>query len=83
MEIRIKHIGSTSGKTSNELLNRKYEGDFGSIFKELCSLCDWSIETICIDGSYRLNYLKSNDINDIEKLDYKLDGFTHILRFYK
>ena len=44
--------------------------------------CDWSIESDFEDTSYRVNYLKSSNVKDIEKLEYKPSGFTHILRFY-
>ena len=35
------------------------------------------------DEYFRVNFLHSNNIKDIEILDAKPKGFTHILRFYK
>lgn len=83
LEILIIQLKSEPGKTSKELLKRKYEGTFGTIANELCSLCDWSVAANCVDGNYKINYLKSNDIEDIEPIDCQPKGFTHILRFYK
>jgi len=82
-EIRIVHKGSKADRESSNLIKESNDGDFGTIKERLCSLCDWSIEAKCTDGNYRINYLKSEDVQESEKLNYEPEGFTHVLRFYK
>lgn len=83
LEIRIEQIDSKPYKTSKKLLDRKNNGTFGAVANELCSLCDWSVESVCEDGNYRINYLKPKDVKSIEEINEIPKGFTHILRFYK
>lgn len=83
LEIKIIQIGAVPNKTSEQLIDRKDKGSFGSIATELCSLCDWSIEAKCDDGNYKINYLKSSEVASFENINKEPKGFTHILRFYK
>lgn len=83
IEVSIAQNGSESNKESKKLALEINDGDFKTISERFCSLCDWSIETKCLDGNYRVNFLRDKDIQEIEKLDYEPKGFTHILRFYK
>jgi len=64
------------------MLEEIRNGDFAGIKDNLTNLCDWSIESSFEDENYRVNYLKPSSIKEIEKLEYKPQGFTHILRFY-
>ncbi len=83
IEITITQNGSESNKESKKLALEINDGDFKTISERFCSLCDWSIETKCLDGNYRINFLRDKNIQEIKKLDYEPKGFTHILRFYK
>lgn len=82
IEIKITQIDSQSQSSAEVMLEEIENGDFASIKENLTNLCDWSIESNFEDTSYRVNYLKSSNVKDIEKLEYKPSGFTHILRFY-
>jgi len=83
IKLQITHIGSYPLKNKNELLTEIENGDFLDIKKLLTNLCDWSIESSCEGESFRVNYLKSKNIKDIEILDYKPKGFSYIMKFYK
>lgn len=84
IELRITQINSTSSRRSVELIERaKLAGDISEIKNALINLCDWSIESSCNDEYFRVNFLHSNNVKDIELLETKPKGFTHILRFYK
>lgn len=83
LEIKIVQIGSTSSKDSLTLLNEVNDGDFADIRTLFSNLCDWSIESSCEDGNFRINYLHSTNVKQIVKLEEKTKGFTHILRFYR
>jgi len=81
-EIKIAQIDSVSQSSAEVMLRQIDNGQFESIKENLKNLCDWSIESSFEDSNYRVNYLKSNNTEDIEELEYKPVGFTHILRFY-
>jgi len=83
LEIKIIQIDSTANKNSTELTKAIESGDFFDIKESLKDLCDWSVEASCEDGDFRINYLHSNNVKDIEPLAEKALGFTHILRFYR
>lgn len=83
IEIRITQVGSFGNKNSNEMLQEVEDGDFADLKASLTNLCDWSIESSCEDENFRVNFLHSNNVKDIEILPTKPKGFTHILRFYK
>jgi len=84
IEIKITQINSTSSRSAEELLERaNIAGDISEIKKSLNNLCDWSIESSFEDEHFRVNFLHSNNVKDIEILESKPKGFTHILRFYK
>lgn len=83
VEVSITQNGSESNKDSKKLALEINDGDFKTISERFCSLCDWSIEAKCLDGNYRINFLRDKNIQEIEKLDYEPKGFAHILRFYK
>ena len=85
--LKIIHTGSIS-KSDAETLEKAIEkdGGFKGIYKNLSSVCDWSIETICPDGKrYKVDYLypeiDSNKPHSYQ-IDEQMEGFTHILRFY-
>jgi hypothetical protein len=72
-----------TGKSINDERFRLEKGDFGDIANQLTNLCDWSIESLFQEGSYRINLLVSDPkIPHLEKVD-KADGFKYILTFYK
>lgn len=84
IEIRITQIDSSVNKDVKTLYEDIYDGDFADIKDSLSNLCDWSVESICEDGNFRVNYLHSNNVKEIETLsEGKVKGFTHILRFYR
>lgn len=83
LEIKIVQVDSESSKNAEDLLNEVNDGDFADIKNLLTNLCDWSIESACEDGSYRINYLHSNNVKSIIPMDVTPKGFTHILRFYR
>nr|MBL0721717.1 ankyrin repeat domain-containing protein [Sulfurovaceae bacterium] len=82
VEIHIIHKDSFSNRTKEEMFNQAEDGDFKEIKENLTNLCDWSVEDSFEDKSYKVNYLRSSNINEIEELDREIDGFSHILRFY-
>jgi len=83
IELKIKQLNSSANRSSKEMLKEVNDGDFKIIKENLTNLCDWSIETNYEQGSYRVNYLRMSNIHEIEKPSNSVDGFTHILRFYK
>ena len=83
IEIKICQVGSFGDKNSQTILEEVNDGDFKDIKESLTNLCDWSIESGFEDEHFRVNYLHSNNVKDIEMLESKPKGFTHILRFYK
>lgn len=82
-DIKITHIGSKSGQSSKDMLEKITGGDSLKIKDALKSICDWSIESSYKEENYRINCLNSNNIGERESLSYEPEGFTHILRFYK
>ena len=85
MVIKITHLNSIYAKKSDEMIKEISNGDFGDIFNSFISLCDWSVEAQCNDGSFRFNFLSDKQLDKglKEQLQNKPDGFIHILRFYK
>jgi len=81
-DLRITQHKSFSGKSATQLLKKINSGDFSSIKENLKNLCDWSVESYHNEISFRVNFLKSSNKTDIEKLEQKALGFTHIMRFY-
>ena len=87
IELYITQIASTTHKEPQEIIKKieeKDAGDMGYILEKLSSLCDWSIEyPFNEEKSYRINLLDSKT----HKISFKevnpIEGFTHILRFYK
>jgi len=88
IEIKIIHIGSIASKTAEALKEtiNKNGGNFQTIYNNLLSVCDWSIDTICQDKKrYRIDYLYpeiDNTKPHCTQIDDESRGFTHILRFY-
>ena len=88
VEIKIIHLDSSSSKTADALKETINDngGTFESIYNNLRSVCDWSIETTCQDeGRYRIDYLYpeiDNTKPHCTKIEDSIKGFTHILRFY-
>ncbi|WP_151899695.1 ankyrin repeat domain-containing protein [Sulfurimonas hydrogeniphila] len=83
IELYITHLNSSSNRTPQELLEQVNDGDFLNIREALQNLCDWSVLDSYKNENNKINYLKSNNAGNIEKLDKAPSGFTHILRFYK
>ena len=83
IEIVIVQESSEAGRSAKEMLDEVENGDFKMLKDNLKNLCDWSIESSHEDENYRVNYLRESNIKEIEKLNYKPEGFTHKLRFYK
>ena len=82
-EVRHSDFKVSRGKTMYGASIETENGDFADIKESLTNLCDWSIESHCEDGNFRVNYLHSNNVKDIEPLEKEPIGFTHILRFYR
>lgn len=58
-------------------------GDFGTIAFYLQNLCDWSIESKFKEGFYRINFLSSDkNMKAYEEIE-SVEGFKHLLTFYK
>lgn len=79
IELHIIHIGSTSTREAEELLERiRLEKGDSVLRRYFKNLCDWEIK-----ASHKNNYFTidciSEEIQNIEKPK----GFTHIIRFYK
>lgn len=83
IELKITQLNSSANRSSKEMLNKVDDGDFKILKENLTNLCDWSIESSNKQESYRVNYLRSSNVKEIEKLSYDVDRFTHILRFHK
>ena len=83
IELKITQLNSSANRSSKEMLKEVDDGDFKILKENLTNLCDWSIESSDESESYRVNYLRMSKTQEIEKLPHGVDGFTHILRFYK
>jgi len=83
IDLKITHIGSEANRSIQEMITISDGGDMASIKESLTNLCYWSVESSNEEENYRINYLKNFDEKESEILDYKPEGFTHILRFYK
>jgi len=83
IDLKIIQIGSQSNRSSKDMLNIADGGDSDEIKKALTHLCDWSIESSNEDENYRINYLRDDSVREVEILDDKPIGFTHIMRFYR
>ncbi len=94
IEIKIIHRSSSSSKTAEQLSETINDngGNFKTIYDNFRSVCDWSIDTICQDGiedeksRYQIDYLYpevDNNKPHYRRIDDTIEGFTHILRFYK
>jgi len=83
LELYIIQRESSANLAPEELLAEANSGNFATIKSNFTNLCDWSIESSYNNKGFRINFLKSNNVKDIEELDYIPDGFTHILKFYK
>jgi len=82
-ELKITQKDSMATLNAENLLEEIKDGDFKDIKLSLKNLCDWSIEGSFEEENFRINYLTSNNTKDKEILNYKPNGFTHILKFYK
>ena len=90
IDIYIIQVGSTTSKEPEEIIEKieKGGGDMAVILDDLCSLCEWSIEYSQSNDedteNFRIDLLDSNK-NQIKykTIDTKVEGFTHVLRFYK
>lgn len=79
----LHHESYCKEKSTDEMMKEILDGDFADIKKYYENLCDWSIESNFNDGSYRINYL-SSDNNDLAKIHIEnAEGFKHIFKFYK
>lgn len=81
--LRITQIDSFSHCDAQGLLDEVKDGDFAEIKENLKNLCDWSVESSFGENFFRVNYLYSNNVKEIESISEKPKGFTHVLRFYK
>lgn len=81
--LKITQIDSFSHCDAQGLLDEAKDGDFAEIKENLKNLCDWSVESSFGENAFRINYLYSNNVKEIEPLSEKPKGFTHVLRFYK
>jgi hypothetical protein len=83
IELKITQLNSFAYRSAKEMIEEVDSGDFKMLKENLTNLCDWSIESSDEEESYRVNYLRSAKIQEIEKISDSVDGFTHKLRFYK
>lgn len=83
--IKIIHVGSVCDKSLDK--TELFHGDLLEAEKALFGICDWSIIARSTDDSFnKLNVLYdiSSDMIPREKIDESLiEGFTHVLTFYK
>lgn len=79
----LHHQSLAKGRSIHDpKLSLKF-GDMGTIKGWLTNLCDWSIESEFLEGSYRINYLVSNsEIAPYQEID-DAEGFKYIFTFYK
>ncbi len=82
VDIYITHIDSFSNKEPKELSQEIENGDFEDIKESFRSLCDWSVQDRYLDESIIVDYLGEISKESFEVED-TIDGFTHILRFYR
>lgn len=80
----ILHVGSfNEGKSVDDEKLKLVKGNFGDIVNYLKNLCDWSIESKFAEGSFRINYLTSDkEASAVQDIPF-VNGFKHILTFYK
>src|SRR5690606_7341388 len=82
-KIIITHHNSFPIKEKGLLLKEWNEkGNMGNIKEKLRGYCHWSIETIIENIPTRVNILRENKAVECEKVEFKPDGFTHVLTFY-
>lgn len=78
--LRICHMGS---KPTKQLTGEFLGGNLTELRNTLFGLCNWAIEGAFDTGHYRKYFLYDKSIINTErKLDYEVDGFTHLLIFY-
>jgi len=82
IEIHIIHMNSFASSNIKDMITETSDGDFADIKNNLQNLCDWSIQNGYEDENYQINYLKTEHAEEIENIEEKPRGFTHILRFY-
>lgn len=87
IELTIRQIASSTRKEPQEIINKIQKddgGDMGKILSKLSSLCDWRIEYPFDEKKrYSINLLDSKTNQITFKKANNIEGFTHILRFYK
>jgi len=87
IELYITQISSSTRKEPQEFINKIQKddgGDMGKILSKLSSLCDWSIAYPFDEKkSYTIDLLDSETNQITFKKANNIEGFTHILRFYK
>ena len=85
--LKIIHKESTYNDDSSVLLNTISEtGNFKSIYDLLKYVCHWGIETECTDGVQKIHYLcpQTDSLSPyLDPSNTNVEGFTHVLRFYK
>ncbi|MFC2073792.1 reverse transcriptase domain-containing protein [Campylobacterota bacterium] len=84
-ELRIVHLGSFSRIEPKRIVKKVHAGggDFDKPIENLCSLCDFSIESVYRGKGFRINFLKSKDIDEYqENIQNIKEEFRFILRFY-
>ncbi|WP_343692623.1 reverse transcriptase domain-containing protein [Chitinophaga sp.] len=79
----LQHKSYNLQLTSDEMISSIQSGDFGDIAGWFNNICDWSVESRFKDGNFRINFLTSNKKDPAKKGTDNVQGFTHILRFYK
>jgi len=87
IELYITQIASSTRKEPQEIINKIQKddgGDMGKILSKLSSLCDWSIAYPFDEKkSYTIDLLDSETNQITFEEANNIEGFTHILRFYK
>ncbi len=87
IEVRFVHLGVHPTIPAKKLIKKLKDkkGSFTSPIKQLCSICDFSIEAQFPgkEKIQRINILKQADVPELEEdLNTNIEGFTILLRFY-
>ena len=85
VQLDIVHKDSSANKPPDKIFQKYAQSVIHSLYFR--SLCDWSIEfhKDNTNINYRLNllnYFKIHGEEDIQKIDYRPEGFTHRIIFY-
>jgi len=82
IELHIIHIDSESTRDADESLKRvQTKGDIVETYKLLTNLCDWEIKANYKGTPFKIDCFNLNDLTLEDESN--VQGYTHIMRFYK